>query len=147
MRVRGMVLGGYTGRAIPGYYPAAKHPDRKDPYDSEAGPGSPAGAGVGGHMGPSPGCATARYHPTGPVGLPAGALPVPGLRLAASWPIRTRLRSKPVKVSQNLEVSPKSVKKASHSPCFQNGLQKSALEILRFPISLAFSGKELMGHI
>ena len=36
--------------------------------------------------------------------------------------------------------------KACHSPYFQNGLQKSALGILRFTFSVAFSHKELMGH-
>ena len=51
-----------------------------------------------------------------------------------------------VNVSQNRRVSPKSVHKAYHSPCSQNGLKKSPLEILRFTDSLAFSHKELMGH-
>ena len=58
----------------------------------------------------------------------------------------TRLRSIFNKVSQNDEVSPKSHEKASHSPYIQNGLQKSPLEILRFPLTVAFSHKELMGH-
>ena len=49
-------------------------------------------------------------------------------------------------ISQNGQVSPKYVKKASLSPCFQNGLGKSPLDILRFPSGLAFSHKELMGH-
>ena len=38
----------------------------------------------------------------------------------------------------------KSVDKACHTPCFQNGLEKSALEILRISFSPAFSHKELM---
>ena len=49
------------------------------------------------------------------------------------------------KVSQNDEVSLKSVNKACHAPYLQNGLQKSPLEILRFPYFVAFSHKELMG--
>ena len=49
-------------------------------------------------------------------------------------------------VKRNPRVSPKSVEKACHSPCFTFGLQKSALEILRFSFSPAFSHKELMGH-
>ena len=49
------------------------------------------------------------------------------------------------KVSQNDEVSTKYVNKASHSPYFQNAVQKSPLEFLRFLILLAFSHKELMG--
>ena len=64
---------------------------------------------------------------------------------AASWPIKARLRVKLSKVSQNAEVSPKSVEKAYHSPYSQNRLQKSPLDFLRFPILQAFSHKELMG--
>ena len=80
---------------------------------------------------------------------PSGArsavwLPLPGN--AASWPIRARLGSHYCKVSQNREVSPKSSQKACHSPCFQKRAQKSPLGILRFPISPAFSHKELMGR-
>ena len=48
------------------------------------------------------------------------------------------------KVSQNAEVSPKSVNKACHSPYVQNGLRNSPLGILRFPFPVAFSHKELM---
>ena len=51
-----------------------------------------------------------------------------------------------LKLSQNGGVSPKYVEKAYHSPCSQNGLRKSPLEILRIPYSAAFSHKELMGH-
>ena len=43
-------------------------------------------------------------------------------------------------------MSLKYVKKASISPYFQNGLQKSPLGFLRFPFSRAFSHKELLGH-
>ena len=50
-----------------------------------------------------------------------------------------------LEVSQNGRVSPRNHQKACHSPCFQNGSKKSALEIPRFPILLAFSPKELMG--
>ena len=63
---------------------------------------------------------------------------------AASGPIRAELRSFYYKVSQNDEVSPKKCQKAYHSPCSQNGLKKSPLEKLRFPVSPAFSHKELM---
>ena len=41
-------------------------------------------------------------------------------------------------------MSPKYVKKAYVSPCFQNGLQKSPLDFLGFPVFTAFSHKELM---
>ena len=48
------------------------------------------------------------------------------------------------KVSQNGEVSLKSVHEASHSPCFNFRVQKSPLDISRFPFLVAFSHKELM---
>ena len=51
------------------------------------------------------------------------------------------------KVSQKAIVSPKSHQKACHSPCSQNGLQKSPLGILSISFWPAFSHKELMGHI
>ena len=73
---------------------------------------------------------------------PAGAgLPGTGLALK-----RARFDLILLKVSQNCIVSPKKCEKAWHSPCFQNGLRKSPLEILRFPFYGAFSHKELMGH-
>ena len=50
------------------------------------------------------------------------------------------------KLSQNRVVSAEYVEKACHSPCFQNRVKKSPLEILRFPFWDAFSHKELMGH-
>ena len=67
-------------------------------------------------------------------------------QIAASWPKRARFQSYFYKVSQNGVVSTKSVEKAYHSPCFQNPVEKSPLEILRFPFSRSFSHKELMGH-
>ena len=72
----------------------------------------------------------------------AGTGPLPGI--PASGPIRTRFNLRYTKVSQNGRVSPKSVEKACHSPCSQNGSQMSPLQILRFPIWPAFSPKELM---
>ena len=58
---------------------------------------------------------------------------------------RARFQVNSTEVSQNRGVSPKSVHEAWHAPYFQNGLQKSPLEILEFPFSAAFSHKELMG--
>ena len=57
---------------------------------------------------------------------------------------KARLTVISCKVSQNRGVSPIFVHKACHSPCSQNGSEKSPLEILRFPILVAFSHKELM---
>ena len=52
----------------------------------------------------------------------------------------------PYKVSQNREVSTKSVEKACHGPYSQNAVQMSPLDFLGFPYSVAFSPKELMGR-
>ena len=84
-----------------------------------------------------------RTTPAGP-GRSLWALPVRTLRFAASWPIKARFDLISLKVSQNHGVSPKYVKKASHSPYIQNGLGKSPLEFPRFPFMPAFSHKELM---
>ena len=146
--VRGMVLGGYWGRAIPGTTQPLSPAARQRPQG--AGPacwvvwkqaGRPLGVLYWGRRRDGPG-----YHPSGPVGpAPVLALPVPRTsRIAASWPIRAELQSFQYKVSQNSRVSPKKYQKACHSPYIQNGLQKSALGILRFPLLAAFSHKELM---
>ena len=89
------------------------------------------------HSGPM----CARSHPgkPGPGQSPCRGLPwtSPGKR--------ARFHLITCKVSQNGEVSPENLNKASHSPYSQNGVQKSPLEILRFLFSPAFSCKELMG--
>ena len=124
---------GYTG------YPAMLLGERC--ADSEAGPGRPAGPGVGGQH-----SSGVRLHtPTTPCGRArsAGVWTLLG-QIPASGPIRARIHQYFSKVSQNDGVSPKYVHKAYHSPCFQNGHQKSPLGKLRFPFWLAFSPKELM---
>ena len=147
----GWVQGGYTGwgmggwvyrGAIPGYYPAAKL--RSIP--SGAGPGSPSGGWSGWGMD--------RAHPGDGGGLPGppcgpGRSPrsppcpgTPDCRLTAN---SARIDLIPHKVSQNRRVSLKYVHKACHSPYLKNEVQKSPLEILRFPETSAFSHKELMG--
>ena len=65
---------------------------------------------------------------------------------AASGPITARFNLILLNYSQNHEVSPKYVEKACLSPYIQKPVQKSPLGFLRFPFSLAFSGKELLGH-
>ena len=62
------------------------------------------------------------------------------------WANMARFQSFYWKLSQNDEVSTKKCEKASHSPYFQNGCQKSPLGFLGFPYLRAFSHKELMGH-
>ena len=137
-----------TGWGIPGWVPGwviPGHPagcSRRSP-DSEAGPGSPAGAGVGGLGAGRTG--TVMYHPAGPVGSPGPSLYMTSQK-RPSTAIGTRIDLILLKVSQKDEVSPEYVQKACHSPYFQNDAQKSPLGFLRFPFLAAFSPKELMGH-
>ena len=104
---------------IPGEYPAAKDVHAKVPDPSGAGPGTPARGGVGGDLGPPP---YVRTHPSGAraVGLqPPSLVLLEQCRLLAN---RAKIDHISRKLSQNGEVSPKNVKKASHSPYSQNGL-------------------------
>ena len=140
--------GGYTGWVSGWAIPGTTQPPRKEQAHQRSGPRKALqGPGVGGWVQRvRPGSQTTH---SGPLDL-RGPLRCLGPFLgqyAASWPITARFDVIFHKVSQNRVVSPESVQKASHSPCFQNRLQKSPLEILRFPFSLAFSHKELMGHI
>ena len=84
-------------------------------------------------------------HPAGPVGPMLG----PPWDMTSQCPPRrhmARINLILLKLSQNGQVSSKYVEKASHSPCFHFGLQKSPLEFPRFPFCSAFSHKELMGQ-
>ena len=131
-----------TGRAIPGYYPAA----RGDLHmTAERAPEALQGlewvviwrSGALGDGGGS------QDHPTGPVGACGPSLSWdPDCRLSANRGARFRLLF--YKVSQNGEVSSKYVDKACHSPCFIFRSQKSPLGIPRFPFLQPFSHKELM---
>ena len=135
--------GGYTGWVMgEGYtgYPASL---KAEADTSEAGPGSPHRGLEWWVSAAAPARAqTTHSDPlqgsTGPASL-SGPLP-------ASWPIGTRFDLNSTKLSQNDEVSPKSVEKASLYPYFQNGSQKSPLGFSRFPFGPAFSHKELIGH-
>ena len=134
--------GGYTGGVLPSHCSRLREGSRQ-----RSGPRKPCK----GWSGWSGARNTLRGHP--PASDPPrkrGPLPaVAGRRWAlkaASGPITARFHVKYCKVSQNDEVSPKSMHKASHSPYIQNGLQISPLEILGFPYSAAFSPKELMAH-
>ena len=133
-----------------GYYRAPTNPALKStrrPATAGSGPspqgrvGRKQGAGPGGDGGwDGPGTT-----PAGPVG--SQDPPCTGTsQIAASWPIRARFHLIFYKVSQKAGVSPKYVEKACHSPCLQNGSQKSPLDFLGFPYSAAFSHKELSGH-
>ena len=132
-----------------GYTGTPSHPARGGPRTSEACPGSPArglewvGTGAG-RPGSTEAAGSGPVPPSGSGRSPAGPSLYRTLENAASWPIRARFRPFYCKVSQNGIVSSKSVEKACHSPYFQNELQKSPLEILRFPFCSAFSPKELM---
>ena len=86
------------------------------------------------------------HPPSGPGRCPCRASPWCSSSKCRPGPIRARIDLILPKVNQNGGVSPKYHQKAYHSPCSQNGSQKSALEIPRIPFSRAFSHKELMGH-
>ena len=137
----GMGAGWVYGRAIPGStQPPRTYPLSGDP-DSEAGPGSPKGLEwVVRVAAPQ----YVRTPPFGP-GRPGQASLGAPRADARSWPIKARFDLIFLEVSQNRGVSPKYPEKACHSPYSQNALGKSALGILGFPFSLAFSDKELMG--
>ena len=144
----GMVLGGYTGWAIPGTTPA---PRKEAPYPAKRVPeatvwlewvGYGAGCvsweyGDGGGDGPEP---TLRARSV-TLQVPSLVQDLADCRLLAIW---ARIDLIFQKLSQNGQVSLEYVEKASHSPYIQNGLQNSPLEILRFPLLPAFSHKELM---
>ena len=109
-----------------------------------SGPRKPlAGAGVGGTCCSAP---CVRPPPFGPGRHPPVGTSLGTPRKPASGPITARFQVISQKLSQNRVVSPEMSEKASHSPYFQNGSEKSPLEILRFPFSRAFSHKELLGH-
>ena len=132
--------GGYWGGVIPGTQPACS---RRVPCTAKRAPEALAEGWSGWYMGAGrPG--DAYPHPAGPVGPPRW----PSLgyaRGAASGPIRRDLTSftvklvKTAKCRSNMSIRPVIV------PVSKNGSKKSALKILRFPFSAAFSHKELIG--
>ena len=140
VRYQGRVYRVGTGRAIPG---TQRHCSRRGPYAAKRAPEGPQGLEWVAYGARTPGC---RYHPLRCAPGPAPLYLHPPRAIPASWPIRATFQSNIYKVSQNHEVSPKSMHKACHSPCLQNGLGKSPLRILRFPYFVAFSHKELLTH-
>ena len=130
---------------IPGEYPASSKPTdaRGAVLNQRSGPRkSQHGAGVGGFR--AAGVTVSGHgqdHPSGPVG-PLQGPPCPSLSECPPRAKGARFHLISYKVSQNAEVSPKYVKKASHSPYSQKRVQKSPLQFLRFPFSVAFSHKE-----
>ena len=83
----GMVPGGYTGWVLGGVYRYPASCSRREPQTSEAGPGSPRGAGVGGSgLGRDEAAGRPWYHPSGPVGPPGPSL-YQDPRNAASVPV------------------------------------------------------------
>ena len=102
-------------------------------------PEAPEGAGVGGQAAAPTGPFARAPDPTTPVPLgPPGPLRwvwASPRANPASGPITARFHLISIKLVQNRVVSPKYVEKASVYPCFQNGSQKSPLEIPGFPYS------------
>ena len=147
---RGMGPGGYTGvvyrvgtgEGYTGTQPAARG-DLQIPAKRAR---SPAGGGVvgiwrsgalgdGGQL-PGPPC--------GPGRVP-GTLPVLGPAIPALQPIGRDSITFSIKLVKTAKCHQECRKRPVIVPIFQNGSQMSALEIPRFPFSVAFSHKELMG--
>ena len=139
-----MGTGWVAGWAIPGTTPAP----RKEVPVQRSGPRKACRAWSGWYWGRVRVLSVRRrgrllYHPPGPVGL-LRSPPCTGpleCRLRANM---ARFRDISWKLSQNGRVSPENVEKACHSPCSQNEVRNSPLEILRFLFLSAFSHKELM---
>ena len=74
------------------------------------------------------------------------ALPCPGPSECRPWPIGRDSMTFLIKLVKTAKCHQNVSKRPPLVPIFQNGSQKSPLEILRFPYSAAFSPKELMGH-
>ena len=133
--------GGYTGWVIPRSHPSGTLKSPPQHLPAKRAPEAPQGLEwvgrcVRGWAGPVPPFGPGRSHPVGP--------PCTGPLNARLLANKARIKVKTSKVSQNHGVSPVYVEKACHSPYIQNACQKSPLDILRFPIPLAFSPKELM---
>ena len=126
-----------------------QHAARGGPTMRNVHPGAACCGCTGGIVGPGvPGTAAGTgygTHPPGPVGHPWCPPWYHTPRNAASWPIKARIQVIFLKVSQNGGVSPKSVHKACHSPCIQNGLRKSPLDIPRFSISASLLSQGING--
>ena len=124
--------GGYTGWVIPGHgthRPAA----RKEQTYQRSGPRRPC-RGRSGWVGAA-GASELLTHPSGPVGhprCPPWSGPLLGQSNGRANHQKARLRSKYCKVSQNDEVSPKYVNKASVTPYFQNGSESHLLKFWDF---------------
>ena len=148
----GCTRGGYTGwvyrvgntRAIPGTQPRCSG---RGPDPAERAPEAQGlewvGSGARAYLGTAAG--TVLPHPAGPVGPgqpdppwagPCG-LPPPGH-------IGRDLTSFSIKLVKTAECHRNVSKRPVIVPIYQNGSQKSPLDFLGFPISLAFSHKELM---
>ena len=149
-RCRGTGTGGYTGWV---YRVGAGRGNtgspstvRREVPGQRSGPRKPQGGWSGWSWGRN---TTGRRRGRVPTPAGPGQAPlVPSLvpsQNAASWPITARFHYISYKLSQNGKVSLKYVEKACHAPYFQNGLEKSPLDFSRFPFSLAFSRKELIG--
>ena len=146
--VPGWVYGWVYRVGIPGEYPAASPPRPGERSQVQrSGPRKPRGLEwvVPG----SSGVTVGGDGPVPPLRGPVGALWAPPCTCPCKCPPRANMARFTfilLKVSQNGRVSPRNVEKACHSPCLQNTVQKSPLDFLRFPVLLAFSHKELMGH-
>ena len=135
------IPGWVQGRAIPGTQP----PWKAEPWTAKRAPEAPARGLEWVVQGAAPARAPGTTTP-GPCRALRARFAVPG-PLPASWPIRRDSTSIPIKLVKTTKCHRKASKRPPVVPNSQNGSQKSPLEILGFPFSLAFSHKELMGRI
>ena len=134
------IPGGYTR------YPARSRLPEESPRYSEAGPGTPAGGGVGGTWARTlrdRSCVRAS-EPT----LRARSVPLqdPSQVLSLSSGKGRDYGPFSIKLVKTSKCHRKVSKRPAVVPIFQNGSGKSPLEIPGFPFCAAFSPKELMGH-
>ena len=127
---RGMGTGWVLGGAIPGTTQPPCTARGAQACTAKRAPEGPARAWSGWYM---PGWARVPRTTLRARSVTPGPLPVLGTRFRRLLANKARFTLILLKVSQNGRVSRKYVEKACHSPYLQNSVQKSPLEILRFP--------------
>ena len=136
------IPGGYTG-GVPSHLLAGSKPrQRSGPRKAQGGWSGWSGCsgratGYGGTGRSVPPSGPGRSHPW--------ALPVPPSQMSHLGPKGRDSSQYSVKLVRTTKCRQEMCKRPVIVPVCQNGSEKSPLEILRFPFSVAFSCKELMG--
>ena len=130
----GTVLGTGIRVGIPGEYPASSPPmPEESACPSGAGPGRPAGPGVGGDW-----CSDVtvggdgRYHPSGPVGRAQALPPCTSLAGAHLGPITSELTSFSIKLVKTGKCHRKVCKRPAIVPISKTALKSHLLIFLDF---------------